>query len=114
MGALYETRRHQRGVPVKVISRRALVAFWERRDSRVAEAPLRSWFKEAEGARWSSPAAVKACYASASVLKNGRVVFNIGGNKFRLVVKINYAVGVVFVRFVGTHAEYDRIDVESV
>jgi len=75
---------------------------------------LRAWFKEAEYATWSGPADVKAKYASASVLKSGRVVFNIGGNKYRIVAKVNYKARIVFVRFVGTHAEYDRINVEKV
>ena len=87
---------------------------WTRPDCRDAEQPLRAWFKEAESAHWTTPADVKAKYASASVMKSGRAVFNIAGNKYRLVVRINYAAKVVFVRFVGTHAEYDRIDVEEV
>jgi len=99
---------------MRVISRRALVDVWSRQGCRDAELPLRAWFKEAQGAIWSTPADVKARYASASVLRNGRVVFNIGGNKYRLVTKINYPAKVVFVRFVGTHAEYDRIDVEGI
>lgn len=99
---------------MRVISRRALIEFWTRPDCRDAEQPLRAWFKEAEDGTWLTPADVKAKYASASVLKGGRVVFNIGGNKYRLVVKINYAAKVVFVRFVGTHAEYGRTDVEGI
>ena len=75
---------------------------------------MRAWFKEAEHATWSGPADVKAKYGSASVLKGGRVVFNIGGNKYRLVAKVNYKGGVVLIRFVGTHAEYDCINVENV
>jgi len=99
---------------MRVISRRALVEFWMRPDCRDAEQSLRAWFTEAEDGAWLTRADVKAKYASASVLKGGRVVFNIGGNKYRLVVKINYAAKVVFVRFVGTHTEYDRIDVEGI
>ena len=99
---------------MRVISRRALVDFWSRTGCRDAEQPLRAWFKEAQRATWSTPADVKARYTSASVLKNGRVVFNIGGNRYRLVTKINYPAKVVFVRFVGTHAEYDRVDVEGI
>lgn len=91
-----------------------MAEFWNRPAHRAAEVPLRAWFKEAERATWSSPAEIKARFASASVLKSGRVVFNVGGNKYRVVVRVNYAVGVVFVRFVGTHAEYDRIDAEDI
>ena len=99
---------------MRVISRRALAEFWNRPAHRDAEVPLRAWFKEAERDSWTTPADIKARFASASVLKSGRVVFNVGGNKYRLVVRVNYAVGVVFVRFVGTHAEYDRIDAEDI
>ena len=67
-----------------------------------------------EGADWSTPAEVKATYGDASILKKGRVVFTIAGNKFRLVVRINYPYRVVYIRFVGTHAEYDAIDVETI
>ncbi len=75
--------------------------------------PLAAWFHEAEGADWANPAQVKEQYATASILKNGRVVFNIGGNEYRLVVRINYAYRVVYVRFAGTHSEYDQIDAEQ-
>jgi mRNA interferase HigB len=99
---------------MKVVSRRALTAFWTRPGRRDAEGPLRAWFKEAESAIWATPADVKRRYASASVLPGCRVVFNVGGNKYRLVAKINYGARVVFVRFVGTHADYDRIDAEVI
>jgi len=64
--------------------------------------------------QWSSPAEVKALYGSASILKDGRVVFNIGGNKYRLVVWINYKFYTIYVRFVGTHEEYDEIDAQTI
>ena len=73
-----------------------------------------AWLAEAEQAAWSDPMAVKARYATASILKGGRVVFNISGNNYRLIVKINYRAGVVDIRFFGTHGEYDRIDAETV
>lgn len=69
---------------------------------------------QASEADWSTPAAVKEQFGDASFFKGGRVVFNIGGNKFRLVVKINYPYRVVYVRFVGTHADYDAIDATTV
>ncbi len=75
---------------------------------------LFAWFAEAEQANWSSPADIKAAYASASVLANGRVVFNIKGNAYRLVVHVKYQFHAVYVRFFGTHAEYDRIDAETI
>ena len=97
---------------MRIISRRSLRIFWERHPS--AEQPLKAWYKEAEEADWSSPADVKSTYGTASVLKGGRVVFNIAGNKYRLVVKIEYKLQIVFIRFVGTHEEYDEIDAETI
>ena len=79
-----------------------------------AEGPLRAWLDTTLDARWENPEDLKATYASASVVGNRRVVFNIGGNKYRLVVKISYRTKVVFVRFIGTHEEYDAIDVTKV
>lgn len=73
-----------------------------------------AWFREVEAADWDTPAKVKAKYRSASIVGGSRVVFNIKGNAYRLVVKINYPYRVVYIRFVGTHAEYDTINVEDV
>lgn len=84
------------------------------RRTREAEAALRAWHAEAEPADWAGPAKVTAQYRGASVLKSGRVVFNIAGNKFRLVVRINFPYRVIYVRFAGTHAEYDAIDADTV
>jgi mRNA interferase HigB len=98
---------------VRVISRRALVDHWSRPGREDSEGPLRAWFKEAEKASWRSPAEIKASYGSASFVSD-RVVFNVGGNKYRLVVRVKYEAGIVFVRFVGTHVEYDAIDVAEV
>ncbi len=73
-----------------------------------------AWLAEAMAAEWKSPAEVKRQFASASVIGGGRLVFNISGNRFRLVVAVNYRFGVIDIRFVGTHAEYDNIDVETI
>ncbi|MBW1800585.1 MAG: type II toxin-antitoxin system HigB family toxin [Deltaproteobacteria bacterium] len=97
-----------------VISRKALRAFYGRPGCKDAKDPLEAWFYEAKHADWRSPADIKARYRTASFLKDNRVVFNIGGNKYRLVVRINYTTKTVFVRFVGTHKEYDRIDAEVI
>ena len=97
---------------MRVLSRRTLREYWSRRPE--CEGALRAWFKEAEDADWGSPAEVKASYATASIIGDDRVVFNIRGNRHRLVVKINYAYRTVYIRFVGTHREYDRIDVETI
>jgi len=97
---------------MRVISKKTLREFWEEHPD--AEDPLKAWFTEAEDASWKSPADIKAQYGSASILKNGRVVFNICGNKYRLVVKINYSAAIVLVRFMGTHKEYDGINAEVI
>jgi mRNA interferase HigB len=75
---------------------------------------LKAWLQVASTVDWETPAAVKADYGNASILADNRVCFNIGGNKYRLVVKINYPYRVVYIRFGGTHAEYNAIDVDTV
>ncbi|MBI9073886.1 MAG: type II toxin-antitoxin system HigB family toxin [Desulfatibacillum sp.] len=97
-----------------VISRRTLKAFYENREYQDAKGPLESWFYETKNAEWSSPADIKAQFGSASILRNGRVVFNIAGNKYRLIVSINYDYKKVYVKFVGTHKQYDKINAEAV
>ena len=96
---------------MRIIARRTLRDFWARHPD--AGRPLRAWFTTARAAEWSGPADVKARYPSASLLANNRVVFNIGGNKYRLVVAIRYDARIVFIRFVGTYQQYDRIDIAS-
>jgi len=100
---------------VRVIAKRTLREFWER-DRRHADArqPLQAWFREVSRANWRTPAEVKAQYRSASILQGGRVVFNIAGNKYRLVVSVRYVSYTVYVRFGGTHAQYDRIDSKTI
>jgi mRNA interferase HigB len=95
-----------------VIARKALINFWTRYPD--SEQSLSAWFHEAIGAKWRTSADVKRMFGSASVINAERVVFNVCGNKYRLVVRINYGSGAIFIRFVGTHAEYDAIDVETV
>jgi mRNA interferase HigB len=97
---------------MRVIAKKVLREFWTGRPD--AEQPLRAWHGEAKAARWRTPADVKGKYRSASILRDSRVAFNIGGNKYRLVVKINYSFQVIYVRFIGTHREYDRIDAETI
>jgi mRNA interferase HigB len=97
---------------MRVVSRKPLNELAKRYPE--AKAQLDAWFHEAEAADWPSPAQVKEQYGNASILKGSRVVFNICGNKYRLVVKISYAFSVVYVRFAGTHWEYDRIDAEEI
>ena len=97
---------------MRIIARPTLKAFWEQH--RVAEQPLKSWYREASQAVWNSPKDIKSRYRHASFIKGNRVVFNIGGNKFRLIVQANYEFRVLYIRFVGTHSEYDRIDPEHI
>ena len=80
----------------------------------VSEQPLKAWFEEVSHADWHQPSDVKAHYGNASILKNRRVVFNIKGNDYRLVVAVSYKMQLVFVKFVGTHRAYDAIDAETI
>ena len=97
---------------MRVVAKKALRDFWLMHND--AEDQLKTWYKEASGAQWATPNDIKAAYAKASILKNGRVVFNICGNKYRLVVDINYVRQWVFIRFIGTHEAYDKIDAEKI
>lgn len=97
-----------------VIARSTLQSFWESSQHADSEGPLKAWYAEAKKAQWKNPAEIKQQYRSASVLKSGRVVFNIAGNKYRLVVVVRYATATVYVRFIGTHDEYDKIDIGKV
>ncbi len=97
---------------MRIISRGTLRDFWTAHAD--AGQPLRAWFHEASAARWSTPAEIKQDYPSADILPDNRIVFNIKGNHYRLVVKIHYNTGIVFIRFIGTHAEYDKIDASRI
>jgi mRNA interferase HigB len=97
---------------MRIIAKKRLRDFWEEYSD--AEEPLLAWYREVQQQDWDTPAKVKQKYGNASIVADNRVVFNIKGNDYRLVVKINYAYRVVYIRFVGTHAQYDEIDVEEV
>jgi mRNA interferase HigB len=97
---------------VRVISKRILRDFWEKHAD--TEQQLKSWYNEAEQADWKSPIDIKKDYPSASILVDNRMVFNIKGNNYRLIVKINYKYGIVWIRFVGTHSEYDKVDATKI
>jgi mRNA interferase HigB len=97
---------------MRIIAKRTLREFWTAHPD--AEEPLLAWYREVEGEDWDMPAKVKAKYGNASIVGDNRVVFNIKGNSYRLVVRINYPYRVVYIRFIGTHAEYDEINVEEV
>lgn len=97
---------------MRVIAKSTLRDFWFKHSD--SEEQLKCWFKEAEEAVWKSPRDIKIDYPSASFLHGNRVVFNIKGNTYRLVVRINFDYGIVWIRFVGTHAQYDRIDASKI
>jgi len=97
---------------LRVISKKSLREYWEQHAD--TEQQLKSWFQETSKASWKSPKDIKKEYPGASILENNRVVFNIKGNNYRLIVKINYAYQMVWVRFVGTHAAYDKIDATKI
>ena len=97
-----------------VIARPQLIKFYQREGCQDAKGPIDAWWHEAKKANWQSWPEIKAQYGSTSILKNNRIVFNLGGNKYRLVVKINFPTQTVFIRFVGTHKEYDKINAEEI
>ena len=97
---------------MRVIAKKILRDFWGNNTD--SEQQLKTWYKEASKAQWTSPNEIKGEYAKASILKSGRVVFNICGMKYRLIVDINYERKWVFIRFIGTHNEYDRVDANTI
>ncbi|MFT4159231.1 type II toxin-antitoxin system HigB family toxin [Shinella sp.] len=97
---------------MRVIAVSTLKAYWEANPS--ARKPLEAWLGEVHAAQWRQPAEIKAQFRNASILPRRRVVFNIKGNDYRLVVAVAYVFGAVYIKFVGTHAEYDRIDAQTV
>jgi mRNA interferase HigB len=97
---------------MKIIAIKTLREFWDRHPQ--AETPLRGWYAEVSQAEWKTPVDLKAVHRNASFLSNNRVVFNIKGHTYRLVVAVRYTQQLMFIRFIGTHAEYDRIDAETI
>ncbi len=97
---------------MRVIAVKNLRDFWEIHPS--AEAPLKAWLDDAKAANWRSPADIKARYANASVLKSRRVVFNVKGNDYRLIAAVAYQFEAIYIKFVGTHRQYDAIDADTV
>jgi mRNA interferase HigB len=97
---------------MRVIAISTLRTFWEKYPD--AQTPLKAWFALASRAQWKSPSDIKAAYRNASFAANNRVVFNVKGNDYRLVVLVRYDKGLLFVKFVGTHAQYDKINVHNV
>lgn len=98
--------------PMRIIAVSTLRECWEQKPD--AEHPLRAWHEIASAEVWQTPQDIKDKYSNASIVANNRVVFNIKGNDFRLIVKIHYNTGIVYIRFVGTHREYDAVDAETI
>jgi mRNA interferase HigB len=97
---------------MRIIAKKTLRDFWERYPD--AEQPLKAWYHDAKQAVWQSPNDIRHAYVTASIIANNRVIFNIKGNSYRLVVAINYSFGILYIRFIGTHKEYDRIDATTI
>ena len=99
---------------MRIIAVGTLRDFWSQHGRGDAEQPLRAWIHVVKAADWSKPSDVKLMFRSADILPSGRAIFDIGGNKYRLVVAIHYRGKRVYVRFIGTHSEYDKINAETV
>lgn len=97
---------------MRIISQNTLSDFWGRHPD--AEKALQTWYHDVKAAEWNSPADIKAVYRNASFVANNRVIFNVKGNRYRLVVVVLYKHKVVYIRFIGTHADYDRIDATTI
>ena len=99
---------------MRIISKKTLKDFYEQKEYAHSKTSLEAWHKEALNSNWQNPNDIKIQYKSASVVGNNRIVFNIHGNKYRLIVKINYYAHVVYIRFIGTHKQYDAIDAKEI
>jgi len=96
----------------RIIAKSTLREYWQKHAD--SEQYLKTWYDTVKSAKWFSPNDVKQTYINASILKDSRVVFNIKGNSYRLIVKFNYEKQWAFIRFIGTHAEYDKIDADTI
>ncbi|MBK7764938.1 MAG: type II toxin-antitoxin system HigB family toxin [Sulfuritalea sp.] len=99
---------------MRVVAKSSLVKFWSQPGHADSQGALQSWYDETIKADWKSPQNIKDQYCSASICAGNRVVFNIAGNKYQLVVEMQYRAGIAWVEFVGTHARYDQFNVETV
>ena len=97
---------------MRVIAKKVLREFWERHHD--CEQQLKAWFQETSKAEWANPNEIKAEYPSASIIGNDRIVFNIKGNSYRLIIRINFDYQMVWIRFIGTHSEYDKVDAKVI
>jgi len=97
---------------MRIIALKTLREFWEEHPD--ARQSLQAWYEDTKHAVWQSPSDIKAIYRNASIVANNRVVFNIKGNDYRLIVMVNYRFGIAYIRFIGTHTAYDRIDATQI
>ena len=97
---------------MRIIARNTLRSFWEKYPD--AEQPLKAWFYEASRAQWKNPSDIKRLYRNASIIANNRVVVNIKGNDYRLIVHVRYDINIIFIRFIGTHKQYDNVNAASI
>lgn len=96
----------------RIVAKRTIREFWDKHQ--YSKEYLETWYETVKGAKWEKPSDIRNFYATISILKNSRVVFNIKGNDYRLVAKINYRKQWLFIRFIGTHVEYDKIDANTI
>jgi mRNA interferase HigB len=99
---------------MRIIAFRTLREFWKQSKYSDSESSLRSWYHDVKGAVWKNSNELKKQYRNASVVGEGRIVFNIKGNTYRLVVSVDYEFQVIFIRFIGTHKQYDKIDSKTI
>lgn len=97
---------------MRIIAKKILREFWEKHSD--CEQQLKAWYKEANKAEWKNPNEIKLEYPSASILNDNRICFNIKGNNYRLIVRINYDYQMVWIRFIGIHSDYDKIDANKI
>jgi len=98
---------------MRIISKKTLKDFYEQSKYQDSKSALESWHKEVLKLEWNNPNEIKGMYRSASIIGDTKIVFNIAGNKYRLIVTINYYVKIVFIKFIGTHKQYDKINIEE-
>ena len=99
---------------MRIIAIKKIKDFWNKPKYKDSEQSLKAWFYEVKKEQWKSPNDIKFKYRNASIIQNNRVIFNVKGNKYRLVVAIKYEFKIIFIRFIGTHEEYDKIDAKNI
>jgi len=99
---------------MRIISKKRLKDFYEHASYSDSRGALEAWHKEVSKLAWNNPNEIKLMYRSASIIGDEKVVFNIAGHKYRLIVKINYYAKIVFIKFIGTHKQYDKVNMESI